>query len=147
MLVIQLGSCLGVTIGEVWDNPWWGGWVSLERQPWRTGVGEFGEATPGGEAPQRGRRGPLPLASRVCLLNSPAPVLQGCLPKRTCPCSPRVASVLSYCNSQVRAKLDDQHDYRGMRFQVTGNTLYLFGERGCWSSRMECEFCLYLHII
>ena len=33
MLVVQFGSGLGVTIGEVWVNPWW------------VGVGEFEEAT------------------------------------------------------------------------------------------------------
>ena len=51
--------------------------------------------------------------------NSPAPILQGCLLKLTHPHSPRVDSDLSYCNSQVRAKLDNSHGYWGMWLHVT----------------------------
>ena len=60
----------------------------MRRQPWRVGVGEFG-GDPKGTLPKL-----------TC------PAHQGCLLKLTCSHSPRVASDLTYCNSQVRAKLD-----------------------------------------
>ena len=92
--------------------------VSLGDQPWRRGQGEFVRQTM--KASDRGplQSPPLPwppgFPSPIFL----DPVLQGCLTKLPCPHSPRVASDLSYCNSQGRAMLDNQHSYRGML--VTG---------------------------
>ena len=78
------------TLGE------WGQ-VSLDRQPWRTGAGEFWEATPGFQVqgPRRGSQGEGPPASGSQGLshsNSPCPFLLGCLPQTHPAPSPRVDS-------------------------------------------------------
>ena len=93
----------------IWVNPWWGG------------QGKFGETNPGvgdmgvwGRQPLEARQKGLPMGD---LFGPPAPGHQGCLPKLTCPHSPRVASDLFYCNSQTRVKLDDWHSYRGVQLQ------------------------------
>ena len=65
--------------------------VTLVETTWREVQGEF-VGTLKGPPPQK--------------KNSPSPVLQGCLPEVTCSHPPWVASDLTYCNSQVRAKLD-----------------------------------------
>ena len=81
---VQIGSRLGVTIGEVWDNPWC------------AGVGEFEEATLEGG----GRSPPLGLSPS----NSTCPPHQG-LTQTPCPqyqhSVPSIKNILSPCISNL----------------------------------------------